>query len=165
MKRKDWKFRLAFGALLVGAVLKVTLVPNLQDTALYRPLKTGLSTLGWVLLIYLVYWYREQKRWEKATPEKSTVGNITRVREAARAAVSGSYPSANRVTRGSANKMPSPVSRAVSRVITDKKLPPKRKASFFPRWVRYSLNTGMKQAAMAEANTTSKKTRGMRLAM
>ena len=102
---------------------------------------------------------------EKATPVKSTVGNITRVREAARAAVSGSYPSANRVTRGSANKMPSPVSRAVSRVITDKKLPPKRKASFFPRWVRYSLNTGMKQAAMAEANTTSKKTRGMRLAM
>lgn len=70
MKRKDWKFRLAFGALLVGAVLKVTLVPNLQDTALYRPLKTGLSTLGWVLLIYLVYWYREQKRWEKATPEE-----------------------------------------------------------------------------------------------
>lgn len=70
MKRKDWKFRLAFGALLVGAFLKVTLVPNLQDTALYRPLKTGLSTLGWVLLIYLVYWYREQKRWEKATPEE-----------------------------------------------------------------------------------------------
>ena len=23
-----------------------------------------------MLLIYLVYWYREQKRWEKATPEE-----------------------------------------------------------------------------------------------
>ena len=69
---------------------------------------------------------------EKATPVKSTVGNITRVREAARAAVWASYPSANRVTRGSAKRMPSPVKRAVSRVMTDKKLPPNRKASCFP---------------------------------
>ena len=53
----------------------------------------------------------------------------------------------------------------MSRAITDRKLLPKRKASFFPLWVRYSLNTGMKQAAMAEANTTSKNTRGMRLAI
>ena len=48
--------------------------------------------------------------------------------------------------------------------MTDKKLPPNRKASCFPFWVRYSLNTGIKQAAMAEANTTSKKTLGIRLA-
>ena len=49
--------------------------------------------------------------------------------------------------------------------MTVMKLPPKRKAGSFPFLVRYSLNTGMKQAAMAEANTESKNTRGIRLAV
>ena len=102
---------------------------------------------------------------EKATPVNSTVGNMARVRDAARAEVSASYPSANSVTSGWANTIPSTVSTAVSSAITDRKLPPKRKASFFPFLVRYSLNTGIKQAAIAEANTTSKKTRGIRLAI
>ena len=43
--------------------------------------------------------------------------------------------------------------------------PAKRWAASLPRFSRYSLNTGMKQAAMALANTASKNTRGMRLAV
>ncbi len=46
-----------------------------------------------------------------------------------------------------------------------RKEPAKRKASCLPFFSRYSLNTGIKQAAMAEANTASKNTRGMRLAV
>ena len=38
-------------------------------------------------------------------------------------------------------------------------------ASFFPFFFRYSLNMGMKLADMAEANTASKKVRGIKLAV
>ena len=51
---------------------------------------------------------------EKATPVNSTVGNMARVRDAARAEVSASYPSANSVTSGWANTIPSTVSTAVA---------------------------------------------------
>ena len=53
----------------------------------------------------------------------------------------------------------------MSRAITVIKFPAKRKASFRPFFSKTSLNTGMKHAAMAEANTASKNTRGMRLAV
>ena len=49
--------------------------------------------------------------------------------------------------------------------MTVMKFPAKRKASFRPFFSKNSLNTGMKHAAMAEANTASKNTRGMRLAV
>lgn len=70
MKKVDRKYGIALALLLVFALLKVTLVPNLQHTALYRPLKDGITTLGWVLVIYMVFWYLERRRWEKATPEE-----------------------------------------------------------------------------------------------
>ncbi len=102
---------------------------------------------------------------EKATPVKMAVGNITRVREADSAAVSASYPAAKRVTSWGAKTMPSTQSMLVRAVIRVIKLAENWKADFLPCLVRYSLNTGIKQAAMAEANTASKKTRGMRLAV
>lgn len=46
-----------------------------------------------------------------------------------------------------------------------RKLPAKRRASSLPFLARYSLNTGIKQEAMALASTASKNTRGMRLAV
>ena len=61
--------------------------------------------------------------------------------------------------------MPSTVSAPVSRAITVRNSPAKRMASRFPFLARYSLNTGIKQEAMALANTASKNTRGMRLAV
>lgn len=70
MKKIDWKYGIALTLLLVFALLKVTLVPNLQHTVLYRPLKDGITTLGWVLVIYMGFWYLERRRWEKATPEE-----------------------------------------------------------------------------------------------
>lgn len=70
MKKIEWKYRIGLTLLILFAVLKVTLVPNLQHTALYRPLKNGITTLGWVLVIYMVFWYLERRRWEKATPEE-----------------------------------------------------------------------------------------------
>ena len=87
------------------------------------------------------------------------------MRDTARAAVWPSYPAANRVTRGWASRIPATVSTAVSSPITDRKFPPNRKAASFPFFAMVWLNTGMKQAAMAEANTTSKKTLGIRLAI
>lgn len=102
---------------------------------------------------------------EKATPVNSTVGNITRVRETASSAVWASYPSANRLTRGPANRMPSTERTAESSPITVMKQPAKRKAGSRPFRVRYSLNTGIKQAEIAEANTASKNTLGIRLAV
>ena len=45
------------------------------------------------------------------------------------------------------------------------KQPAKRKAGSRPFRVRYSLNTGIKQAEIAEANTASKNTLGIRLAV
>lgn len=70
MKKVYRKYGIALALLMVFALLKVTLVPNLQHTALYRPLKDGITTLGWVLVIYMVFWYLERRRWEKATPEE-----------------------------------------------------------------------------------------------
>lgn len=70
MKKVDRKYGIALALLLVFALLKVTLVPNLQHTALYRPLKDGITALGWVLVIYMGFWYLERRRWEKATPEE-----------------------------------------------------------------------------------------------
>ena len=70
MKKIDWKYRVAFALLLIFALLKVTLVPNLQGTVLYRPLKAGIVSFGWVLVIYMGFWYLERRRWEKATPEE-----------------------------------------------------------------------------------------------
>lgn len=70
MKKVYWKYGIALALLMVFALLKVTLVPNLQHTALYRPLKDGITTLGWVLVIYMGFWYLERRRWEKATPEE-----------------------------------------------------------------------------------------------
>lgn len=70
MKKIDRKYGIALTLLLVFALLKVTLVPNLQHTVLYRPLKDGITTLGWVLVIYMGFWYLERRRWEKATPEE-----------------------------------------------------------------------------------------------
>lgn len=70
MKKVDRKYGIALALLMVFALLKVTLVPNLQHTALYRPLKDGITTLGWVLVIYMGFWYLERRRWEKATPEE-----------------------------------------------------------------------------------------------
>lgn len=70
MKKIDRKYCIALTLLLVFALLKVTLVPNLQHTALYRPLKDGITALGWVLVIYMGFWYLERRRWEKATPEE-----------------------------------------------------------------------------------------------
>ena len=46
-----------------------------------------------------------------------------------------------------------------------RKAPAKRKASSRPFFSKYSLNTGIKQLATAEANTASKNTLGMRLAV
>lgn len=70
MKKIDWKYRVALALLLIFALLKVTLVPNLQGTVLYRPLKAGIVSFGWVLVIYMGFWYLERRRWEKATPEE-----------------------------------------------------------------------------------------------
>ena len=70
MKKIHRKYCIALTLLLVFALLKVTLVPNLQHTALYRPLKDGITDLGWVLVIYMGFWYLERRRWEKATPEE-----------------------------------------------------------------------------------------------
>lgn len=70
MKKIDRKYGIALTLLLVFALLKVTLVPNLQHTVLYRPLKDGITALGWVLVIYMGFWYLERRRWEKATPEE-----------------------------------------------------------------------------------------------
>lgn len=70
MKKVYRKYGIALALLMVFALLKVTLVPNLQHAALYRPLKDGITTLGWVLVIYMGFWYLERRRWEKATPEE-----------------------------------------------------------------------------------------------
>lgn len=70
MKKIHRKYCIALALLLVFALLKVTLVPNLQHTALYRPLKDGITALGWVLVAYMGYWYLERRRWEKASPEE-----------------------------------------------------------------------------------------------
>ena len=70
MKKIHRTYCIALTLLLVFALLKVTLVPNLQHTALYRPLKDGITALGWVLVIYMGFWYLERRRWEKATPEE-----------------------------------------------------------------------------------------------
>ena len=70
MKKIHRKYCIALTLLLVFALLKVTLVPNLQHTVLYRPLKDGITALGWVLVIYMGFWYLERRRWEKATPEE-----------------------------------------------------------------------------------------------
>ena len=70
MKKVYRKYGIALALLMIFALLKVTLVPNLQHTALYRPLKDGITTLGWVLVIYMGFWYLERRRWEKATPEE-----------------------------------------------------------------------------------------------
>ncbi len=70
MKTSGWKGKAAYGALLLLALLKVTLVPNLQGAGLYQPMKAGITSLGWVLAVYLAYWYSRKKRWEKATPEQ-----------------------------------------------------------------------------------------------
>ena len=70
MKKVYRKYGIALALLMVFALLKVTLVPNLQHTALYRPLKDGITTLGCVLVIDLGFWYLERRRWEKATPEE-----------------------------------------------------------------------------------------------
>ena len=64
MKKVYRKYGIALALLMVFALLKVTLVPNLQHTALYRPLKDGITTLGWVLVIYIGFWYLERRRWE-----------------------------------------------------------------------------------------------------
>ena len=61
---------------------------------------------------------------------------------------------------GPGRAIPSRVSPPVNRATAVMNCPAKRKASSLPRFSRYSLNTGMKQAAMAEANTASKNTRG-----
>lgn len=70
MKTGGWKAKAAYGTLLLLALLKVTLVPNLQGAALYQPMKSAITSLGWVLAVYLAYWYSRKKRWEKATPEQ-----------------------------------------------------------------------------------------------
>ena len=70
MKKIHRKYCIALTLLLVFALLKVTLVPNLQHTALYRPLKDGITALGWVLVIYMGFWYLERRRWVKATQEE-----------------------------------------------------------------------------------------------
>ena len=46
MKKIHRKYCIALTLLLVFALLKVTLVPNLQHTALYRPLKDGITALS-----------------------------------------------------------------------------------------------------------------------
>ena len=61
--------------------------------------------------------------------------------------------------------MPRTVSTPQAATTTVMKRPAKRKALSRPFWVRYSLNTGIKQEAMADANTASKNTRGIRLAV
>ena len=48
MKKIHRKYCIALALLNIFALLKVTLVPNLQHTALYRPLKDGITALGWV---------------------------------------------------------------------------------------------------------------------
>ena len=70
MKTGGWKAKAAYGTLLLLALLKVTLVPNLQGAALYQPMKSAITSMGWVLAVYLAYWYSRKKRWEKATPEQ-----------------------------------------------------------------------------------------------
>ncbi len=70
MKTGGWKAKAAYGTLLLLALLKATLVPNLQGAALYQPMKSAITSLGWVLAVYLAYWYSRKKRWEKATPEQ-----------------------------------------------------------------------------------------------
>lgn len=70
MKKVYRKYGIALALLMIFALLKVTLVPNLQHTALYHPLKDGITTLGWVLVIYMGFWSLERRRWEKATPEE-----------------------------------------------------------------------------------------------
>ena len=70
MKKIEWKYRIGLTLLILFAVLKVTLVPNLQHTVLYRPLKDGIVAFGWVLVVYMGFWYLERRRWEKATPEE-----------------------------------------------------------------------------------------------
>ena len=66
---------------------------------------------------------------------------------------------------GWGNSIPSTVRAPVSRAMTVMNCPAKRIASSLPFFSKYSLNTGMKQAAIAEANTASKNTRGIRLAV
>ena len=50
MKKIHRKYCIALALLNIFALLKVTLVPHLQHPALYRPLKDGITALGWVLV-------------------------------------------------------------------------------------------------------------------
>lgn len=66
----DWKWKVAYGALMLCAFWKVTVVPNMQGSSLYQPMKAGVMSAGWVLAVYLFYWYTRKKQWEKASPEE-----------------------------------------------------------------------------------------------
>ena len=66
----DWKGKVAYGALMLCAFWKVTVVPNTQGSPLYQPMKAGVITMGWVLAVYLFHWYTRKKQWEKASPEE-----------------------------------------------------------------------------------------------
>ena len=101
----------------------------------------------------------------KARPVNSISGNKMRSSSAQSAAVGASKPSASSAVIGSAKSMPRVLSAPVSSVITVINALERRNASSFPSFSRYSLNTGIKLAEMAEAKIASKKLRGMRLAV
>ncbi len=102
---------------------------------------------------------------EKATPLKNMVGNsIVSSREQS-SAVSWSKPLAIRLVRGMENTMPRALRTSVSSPIRVKKLRDRRNASSLPSFSSVSLKIGIKLEEIAEANTASKKFRGIWLAV
>ena len=95
---------------------------------------------------------------EKATPVNSTVGEHHPGEGDGQLRRLGIISVGKQADQGPANRMPSTERTAESSPITVMKQPAKRKAGSRPFRVRYSLNTGIKQAEIAEANTASKKT-------
>ena len=66
MKKIHRKYCIALALLNIFALLKVTLVPNLQHTALYRPLKDGITALGWVLVLSLIHICAESRTFPRS---------------------------------------------------------------------------------------------------
>ena len=101
---------------------------------------------------------------EKARPVKMMVGKRVRRSPVQSARAASENPPAWKDARGPAKTIPAAARAVVSRAMRVMKLLAKRNASSLPSFSRYSLNTGMKLAEMAEAKIASKKLRGTWLA-
>ena len=87
---------------------------------------------------------------EKARPVKMMVGKRVRRSPVQSARAASENPPAWKDARGPAKTIPAAARAVVSRAMRVVKLLAKRNASSLPSFSRYSLNTGMKLAEMAE---------------